>query len=315
MKGLIGYTGFVGGNLNAQTSFDKVYNSKNIAEIQNNEFDLLVCAGVSAVKWLANKEPEKDLRNIKNLMQHLKTVKVKKIVLISTIDIYDTPQNVDENVIPNDQYQDAYGKNRYFFEKWIAETFDDYLIVRLPALFGKGLKKNFIYDVLTLIPSMITTEKWLSIVSELDNNDLEILKKAYEVDSNGNYTFNKNTRDTEVIKSIMKKINFTSLVFTDADSEFPFYYLDNLWKDINIALSNEIRTLNLAVEPISCRDVAKVVFDFEFHNKMDNRNPLKYDMRSIHDKVFGGHAGYMYNREVVLNQIKTFVQVEGANII
>ena len=43
--GLIGYTGFVGGNLLRQSEFQKLYNSSNIAEIQEQQFDYLVCAG------------------------------------------------------------------------------------------------------------------------------------------------------------------------------------------------------------------------------------------------------------------------------
>lgn len=43
---LIGYTGFVGGNLAKQMSFDRVYNSQNIADIEGKQFNLVVCAGV-----------------------------------------------------------------------------------------------------------------------------------------------------------------------------------------------------------------------------------------------------------------------------
>ena len=36
---LIGYTGFVGSNLNSQAQFENLYNSKNIDTIENQEFD------------------------------------------------------------------------------------------------------------------------------------------------------------------------------------------------------------------------------------------------------------------------------------
>jgi len=55
---LIGYTEFVGSNLNQQYTFDHSFNFSNFMEMDGQHFDLLVCAGISAVKWLVNKEPE-----------------------------------------------------------------------------------------------------------------------------------------------------------------------------------------------------------------------------------------------------------------
>ena len=43
--GLIGYSGFIGGNLARATRFDGLYNSKNIETIAGQSFGLLVCAG------------------------------------------------------------------------------------------------------------------------------------------------------------------------------------------------------------------------------------------------------------------------------
>ena len=41
-KALIGYTGFVGSNLQAQIKFDDFYNSKNIQDIKDKEYDVVV---------------------------------------------------------------------------------------------------------------------------------------------------------------------------------------------------------------------------------------------------------------------------------
>ena len=59
---LIGHSGFVGSNLARQTRFDSTYNSSNIESIAGQEFDLLVCAGVRAEKWIANANPDADRR-------------------------------------------------------------------------------------------------------------------------------------------------------------------------------------------------------------------------------------------------------------
>lgn len=144
---LIGHTGFVGSNLNCQMKFDSRYNSGNISDIDGREFDSLICAGVPAVKWLANKEPDKDKAAIAGLVKHLLTIKVKQFVLVSTIDVYPSPVNVDENSEIDVAACHPYGRHRLELERLISERFDTH-IIRLPGLFGTGLKKNVIYDLL-----------------------------------------------------------------------------------------------------------------------------------------------------------------------
>jgi len=145
---LVGYTGFVGSNLLKQANFNDLYNSENISTLMEKEYDTLVFSGVPAVKWLANKEPEKDLETIRSLENILKTVNVKKFILISTIDVYPVTQGCDEDFDCSSLDNHAYGSNRLRFEKFCMNRFDNCLIVRLPALFGDGIKKNIIYDLL-----------------------------------------------------------------------------------------------------------------------------------------------------------------------
>lgn len=144
---LIGHTGFVGGNLHRQRSFDDLYRSTSIAGIAGQSYDLVVCAGISAVKWKANQDPEGDRAGIAALQRPLESVRADRFVLISTVDVYPEVTGVDEATdchAPNH----AYGANRLAFEDFVRERFDDVLIVRLPALFGPGLKKNVLYDLL-----------------------------------------------------------------------------------------------------------------------------------------------------------------------
>ncbi|ELR97346.1 NAD(P)-dependent oxidoreductase [Gloeocapsa sp. PCC 73106] len=144
---LIGYTGFVGSNLAEQQLFTHYYNSHNIEAIVNQEFDLVVCAGVSGVKWLANQDPLKDWQNIQRLIDCLQTILTAKFVLISTVDVYYLPINVDEDTVIELEKLKPYGKHRRQLEIFVESTFNC-LIIRLPGLFGKNLKKNIIYDLL-----------------------------------------------------------------------------------------------------------------------------------------------------------------------
>jgi len=149
MKALFGYTGFVGSNLLLKEKFDYLYNSKNIIEAINKEFDIIYFCAIPATKWLANKNPNDDIKNILQIINILDTIKCNKFILISTIDVYlNIDDNSDEDSSIHCELNHPYGKYRYIFEQYIMDKFDDYHIFRLPALFGHGLKKNIIYDLL-----------------------------------------------------------------------------------------------------------------------------------------------------------------------
>lgn len=145
---LIGYTGFVGGELDRQIPFCARFNSRNIGAIRGMSFDTLYCAGVSAVKWQANRDPEKDLGGMVSLIAALQSVRVKRFILISTVDVYANPCGVDENTFCTLAELHPYGVHRRMLENFIQERFVGAHIVRLPGLFGRGLKKNVIYDLM-----------------------------------------------------------------------------------------------------------------------------------------------------------------------
>src|SRR5262245_46438716 len=147
--GLIGYSGFVGSNLRRQATFKRLYNSQNFREMEGRHFDLLVCAGVSASKWIANRAPEEDRRRIEELTSVLATTRVDEFVLISTSDVYPDPgAGGDEKPIIDPGSNSSYGRYRYELEQWAQTTFPTCRIVRLPALFGPGLKKNALFDLI-----------------------------------------------------------------------------------------------------------------------------------------------------------------------
>jgi nucleoside-diphosphate-sugar epimerase len=145
-RALIGYTGFVGGNLKAQHEFTDLFNTQNIAGIEGREFDVVVSAATPAEMWKANQDPSTDMASIQSLMDHLSTIKTKQFVLISTICNYASPIDVDEDSDLDTPHATPYGVHRTRLENFCRERFPKLLIVRLPGLFGQGLKKNAIYD-------------------------------------------------------------------------------------------------------------------------------------------------------------------------
>jgi nucleoside-diphosphate-sugar epimerase len=145
---LIGHTGFVGSNLARQFTFDECYNSKNIGDIRGREFDLLVSAGVSAVKWWANQNAAEDRARIDSLLADLAEMRARRVVVLSTVDVYPLNSGVDESFDCHSRPNHAYGVNRLHFEDAMRERFDNTTVVRIGGVFGSGLKKNVIYDLL-----------------------------------------------------------------------------------------------------------------------------------------------------------------------
>ena len=143
---LIGYSGFVGSTLLKQAHFSALYRSTNIHEIESREFDVVVCAGAPAQKWIANRDPADDRNKIESLINHLRTIKCKKFILISTVDVFKVPVSVDESTPVDESGLHAYGLHRRMLEKFIEQHFERHLIVRLPGLVGPGLRKNVIFD-------------------------------------------------------------------------------------------------------------------------------------------------------------------------
>jgi len=247
MDALIGCTGFVGGNLARQRNFDKKYSSTNIDTIAGQEFDTVVCAGVPGTKWLANKYPRQDLAKINLLLCNLAGISCQRFVLISTVDVYCNPVLVNEDTPLTMASLHPYGQHRILVEQFVQEHFSTFHIIRLPALFGLGLKKNFVYDLL----------------------------------------------------------HQHCLDWTHRDSVFQYYYLQHLWRDIEIVLAADIPLVNFTTEPISARDLAKECFSLEFTN-ITPQPPLVYDVGSIWTSHFSA-AAYMYTREQVLKDLAAFI--------
>ena len=145
---LIGYTGFIGSNLKKLYKPHFKYNSKNIFKIKKKEFDLTLCAGTSSKRWVANKKPKEDLRNIKKLTSSLKEIKTKIFVLISSIEIYGNNNNKHENNNVSLRNKTEYGKNRLYLENFVKKTFRKHVIIRLPIVYGKNFSKNAIFDLI-----------------------------------------------------------------------------------------------------------------------------------------------------------------------
>jgi nucleoside-diphosphate-sugar epimerase len=144
---LIGYTGFVGSNLLRQAPFEGRYNTKNVETIAGQTYDLVVVAGAPAEKWKANRNPEADGKAIGRLTAALEQVNAAQVVLISTVDVYPEPVEVDEGTEIDSEKATPFGRHRFGLEVFLTARFHT-LVLRLPVLYGQGLKKNVLHDLL-----------------------------------------------------------------------------------------------------------------------------------------------------------------------
>lgn len=302
MLSLVGSTGFVGSNILKNGAFDNAYHSSDINTAYGTNPDLLVYAGVRAEKFLANKYPQKDFGAIQEAIANVKKINPKKIVLISTIDVYAAPDGVDENVVPDKEGLLPYGLNRLYFEEWVKQNCDDYLIVRLPGLFGMNIKKNFIYDFIHYIPALLKKEKYEELAAASD-----VISNSYEVQEDGFYRYVNDEKNEIFLRNEFARLGFSALNFTDSRGIFQFYNLDKLWKDIETALANGIPILNIATEPISIGELYQYLTGRKFCNEFAADVPM-YNFKSIHFNLYNGKDGYLYSKQDILKDIKLFVE-------
>lgn len=302
MPTLVGYTGFVGSNIYACGKFEAVYNSKNIETAYGTKPELLIYAGLRAEKFLANTNPDADMALIEQAKENIRKIAPKRLVLVSTIDVFKNPNGKNEDAEVDCNGLHPYGLNRYRLEQWVREYDPNALIVRLPALYGINLKKNFIYDFIHVIPSMLKDSKY----SELAAKDPS-LAQYYSLQPNGFYKCNPlDARQTDILKEKFRQLGFTALNFTDSRSVYQFYPLSRLWDDIQTALKHDLRLWHPATEPVSAGELYHFLTGNTFINEIA-QFPAYYDFRTKHASAFGGNGNYIITKEQILTDIRAFV--------
>ena len=181
-KALIGYTGFVGSTLTRTQTYDNLYNSRNIGTLAGTSHDLVICAAAPATMWVANQNPQADKDNLDTLFAALQQARVGHMVLISTIAVFDNAAAGYTETHAAYETEKAYGRHRRELEEKVAGHFPQSHILRLPALFGPGLKKNFVFDLINPAPSFLKPEVWESTLAGLAPAEAALLRAYYALD-------------------------------------------------------------------------------------------------------------------------------------
>ncbi len=144
---IVGAKGFIGSNLAKFFINCEGYTRENISNLKTSKTKTIILAAAPAKKWKANKYPVEDMNEVKNVYDSIAGIKAQNCILISTIDIFPTNYEFDEDSIPPTTFVQGYGNNRAWLETRIRERFERTLVVRLPGMYGLGLKKNILFDL------------------------------------------------------------------------------------------------------------------------------------------------------------------------
>lgn len=300
---LVGSTGFVGGNLLAKHTFAAECHSSDITAQYGTRPDLCVYAGVPAAMFLANADPEADLAVMRAARENIRQIAPKRLVLISSIAVLADSRGVYEDSPAQDtEALPAYGKNRLQLERWVREDFPDALIVRLPALYGAGIRKNFLFDLHTITPAMLRPEKYSELAAKSP-----LVKSAYTLADNGFYKLN-GTADPVALRAFFAANDFNALAFTDTRSRYQFYNLGRLWSDMEAARAADVKLLHLCTPPVSAAEVyTAVTGKADWHNELP-KPPFDYDLRSRYAALLGGSGDYLCTKQQELDDITRFMR-------
>ena len=82
------------------------------------------------------------------LIDSLRDINAERFVLVSTIDVFPRLTEIDDGFRGPWTPNHPYGANRKLVEDFAQNRWEQCTVVRIPGLFGPGLKKNLIYDLM-----------------------------------------------------------------------------------------------------------------------------------------------------------------------
>ena len=147
---LIGSTGSIGQEIYNQLSQkDKVhvdtFNRKNIEDLLNSEYDIVICAAPSSGKLKTNLGLDNRDKDIEKLCKVIKEVKTERFILISS------QSAINEEDKP-------YGKVQKKVLDSVLSHRKNHTVYMVDTIYGPSLNKGFISDIITKQWSFLSDE-------------------------------------------------------------------------------------------------------------------------------------------------------------
>jgi hypothetical protein len=311
--GLIGHSGFVGGALLRQARFAACFNSATIAAIAGQSFGTLVCAAAPGSMFEANRAQTRDAAQIDALIARLSGVRAERFVLISSIAVLADFAGGDDEATQAFQQILAYGRHRRALEAFVERHFANSLIIRLPALFGEGLRKNFLFDLMNPVPSLLTEAKRDALMDGLDPALAAWAGGLYSPDAvTGLLKLDRAAlnadRRRSALEDAVAALGASATQFHHPDTTYQYYPIDRLWQDIGIALDAGLSHLHLVAEPLTAAAI---------HARLIGR-PMpetsarlhREDMRTRHAALWGAEGPYQFSAAATLDRLADFFASE-----
>jgi len=257
----------------------------------------------------ANRQPERDRAAIEALADQLDRVNVRRFVLISSIAVLaDTAGGEDEGT---QAFQEnlAYGRHRRLLEAFCESRFDDCLVVRLPALFGPGLRKNFVFDLMNPVPTLLPQERLASLVERMPSELRPWLEDLYSPDeATGMRRLDRPALNADPKRALLDRAvhdaEMSATQFHNPDTTYQYYDMTRLWQDIRMAMWAELRHLHLAVAPLRAADIHARLL----HSPMIQTGAKIHheDMHTRHAAVWQRDGPYLEDASTVLENLAIF---------
>lgn len=311
---LIGYTGFVGSTLRRQAEFSHLYNTANIDAIAAApRFDLTVCAAAPGSMFEANRAPEQDHARIQSLIARLDQVHTRRFVLISSIAVLaDFAAGYDEAAAVF-QADVAYGRHRREVERFCASRFETCLIVRLPALFGPGLRKNFIFDLLNPVPTLMPQTRLDELKRSLTSSMGSRLAALYAPGgAAGLLQLDRGALnadgDRASLEHAVTAAGFSAVGFHNPATTYQYYDMTRLWADIGRAMNAGLREIHFATEPLRAARIHERLLG----RRMPETGARihREDMHTRHAELWGRSGPYLADAGIVLSELADFFAAE-----
>ncbi len=166
MIGILGANGFIGSHL--VSVFPDAVRITRESSLIRGKIETLFIAAPTSRKYQVNRFPSEDLVDVNNILKLIHSSnRIDNIVLVSTIDVYSNLESSSE--ISECKSELSYGGNRHFLETQLSLLGSNLKVCRTGGLFGRGIKKNLIHDLVNrrteflLDYNMESTYQWLPV--------------------------------------------------------------------------------------------------------------------------------------------------------
>lgn len=261
----------------------------------------------------ANRQPDRDRAGVEALMAALDRIEAERLVLISTIAVL-KDFAADNEASADFESAAPYGLHRRLLETHLEARVGRLLIVRLPALHGHGLKKNFLFDLLNPMPSMLAPDRLEQLQAALGGGLADLAVRLYRFDDKlGLCLLNRAalgaSGQREELEARTVAAGMAAIGFTNPSSRFQYYDLDNLWADICRSLDAGLEAMHLATAPV---DAGLVHHRLTGRAMPDNTARLhREDMGTAQADLWGKSGRYIADEDEVLSRIERFAAAQG----